>query len=240
MRDVQGIWEQQMKRIHAAIVSLTSLALVAGCATPPPGPTVAVMPGQNKNFDAFAADQAVCTGYANQQTYGQAQVANNQAVGGAILGTVLGAGIGAAAGGGTGAAIGAASGALAGTTLGAGYSGSANYGIQQRYNIAYAQCMAAKGNQVPQSQAAYGPPAAGPGYGPGYGPAGYYGGGYPYDGYPYGGYGWGWPGVSIGWGWGGCCWGGGWGWRGGWGWHGGWHGGWGGWHGGGWRGGWHH
>ena len=35
---------------------------------------------------------------------------------------------------------------------------AAGYGVQQRYNIAYAQCMAAHGNKVPQSQAAYGPP----------------------------------------------------------------------------------
>ena len=77
---------------------------------------------------------------------------------------MLGAGLGAAAGGGPGAAIGAASGAVAGTALGAGYSGESNYGTQQRYNIAYAQCMAAKGNQVPRTQAAYGPSNPAPYY----------------------------------------------------------------------------
>ena len=51
---------------------------------------------------------------------GQAQAANNQAVGGAVLTTVLGAGLGAAIGGGHGAAIGAASGAGLGAGLGAG------------------------------------------------------------------------------------------------------------------------
>jgi outer membrane lipoprotein SlyB len=217
-----------MKLLHAALMGTAGLAVLAGCATPPAGPTVAVMPGPNKNFDAFQADQAVCTSYASQAVGGQPQVANDQAVGGAVLGTVLGAGLGAAAGGGPGAAIGAASGAVAGTALGAGYSGASNYDSQQRYNIAYAQCMKAKGNNAPTSQAAYGPPEAGPGYAY---PAGYYGGYYPY-GY-YGAY---WP-VGLGWGWGGCCWGG---WYGGWGWHGGWgwRGGWGGWHGG-WGGGWH-
>ena len=192
------------------------MALLGACATPPVGPTVAVMPGTNKNFDAFAADQSVCTGYASQQVYGQSQLANNQAVGGAVLGTVLGAGLGAAAGGGAGAAIGAASGAVAGTALGAGYSADSNYSIQQHYNIAYAQCMAAKGNEVPRAQAAYGPPNPVSGYyGAGY-PGAYPGGFFP--GY----YGWGWPGIAFGWG-GGCCWGG---WRGSWGWGGGWHGRW--------------
>ena len=136
-----------MKRFPGTVTGAAML-LLAGCATLPAGPTVAVMPGANKNFDAFAQDQSVCTGYALQQVGGQAQVANNQAVGGAVLGTALGAGLGAAAGGGTGAAIGAASGAVAGTALGAGYSGGSSYEIQQRYNIAYAQCMSSKGNQV--------------------------------------------------------------------------------------------
>ena len=197
-----------MKRFHSAVAGVAALALLAGCATEPLGPTVAVMPGQNKSFDQFTQDQSVCTAYASQRVGGQAQVANDQAVGGAILGTALGAGIGAAAGGGTGAAIGAASGALAGTTLGAGYSGRAGYAVQQQYNIAYAQCMAGHGNQVPTSQAAYGPPA---GYYPAYyGYPGYY---YPHDyygpwGYPYFG-----PiGIGIGFGFG-CCGG----------WHGHWH-----------------
>jgi outer membrane lipoprotein SlyB len=191
-----------MKRFRLAIAGATVLGLLAGCATQPLGPTVAVMPGQNKSFDSFVQDQSVCTAYANQAVGGQAQVANNQAVGGAILGTALGAGLGAAAGGGTGAAIGAASGAVAGTALGAGYSGRAGYAVQQQYNIAYAQCMAGHGNQVPTSQEAYGPPA-------GYPPA-YYGGYYPGYYYPYDYYGpWAYPyyyGPAFGVGFGfGCC-----------------------------------
>ncbi len=176
-----------MKRSIGAVAGSAMLVLLAGCATQPVGPTVAVMPAANKNFDTFQQDQSVCTGYASQQVGGQAQAANNQAVGGAILGTALGAGLGAAAGGGVGAAIGAASGAVVGTGMGAGYSGGSGYQIQQRYNIAYAQCMAAHGNKVPTQQAAYSPPAPAyyPGYAypyaPGYYPFGYYGGyGYGY------------------------------------------------------------
>jgi hypothetical protein len=190
----------------AAAALLTALVL-GGCATQPAGPTIAVMPSPNKPFDVFMQDQAACTGYASQMTGGQAQAANNQAVGGAVLGTALGAGLGAAAGGGAGAAIGAASGAVVGTGLGEGYSAGAGYGIQQRYNIAYAQCMAAKGNQVPTTQAAYGAPAPYAAYGYGYGYD-------PFDFYPYGyGYGYGpygyWP-VGIGFGYGFGWHGGGW------------------------------
>ncbi|MDB5393179.1 MAG: hypothetical protein JWM91_685 [Rhodospirillales bacterium] len=153
---------------------------LAGCATQPTGPTVAVMPAPNKNFDAFVQDQTVCKSYASREVGGQAQYVNNQAVGGAILGTALGAGLGAAAGGGTGAAIGATSGAVLGTGLGAGYSSGSSYDLQRRYNIAYAQCMSTHGNQVPTSPAAFGPAqpyySSGFGYGyDGYYPWGYYG-----------------------------------------------------------------
>ena len=50
-------------------------------------------------------------------------------------------------------------------------SAYAQGGIQQRYDIAYAQCMSSKGNQVngPAPPPAYGPP---PGYPPP--PPGYY------------------------------------------------------------------
>jgi len=184
-----------MMRSKGVVAASAALVLLAGCAQPPLGPTVAVMPAPTKNFDQFAQDQSVCTGYASQQVGGQAQQANNQAVGGALLTTALGAAVGAAAGGGVGAAIGAASGAAVGTAGGASFSGAAGYGVQQRYNIAYAQCMAAHGNKVPQSQAAYGPPA------PAYYPAAYP---YPYPYYPgfgpyYG------PVVGFGFGYG-CCW----------------------------------
>ena len=117
------------------------------------GPTVQVMPGPGKSFDAFQYDQAGCKGYAEQAVAGQAQNANNRAVGAAAIGTVLGAGLGAAIGGGRGAAIGAGSGAIAGTGIGMGSSSNEQMSIQQQYDNAYAQCMYAKGNMVP----GYGP-----------------------------------------------------------------------------------
>jgi hypothetical protein len=127
--------------------------LLSGCAQTPLGPTVQVMPGPGKSFDAFAADQAGCKQFAEGAVAGQAQNANNRAVGAAIIGTALGAGLGAAIGGGRGAAIGAGSGAVVGTGVGMGSSSNEQVGIQVQYDNAFAQCMYAKGNMVP----GYGP-----------------------------------------------------------------------------------
>ena len=132
--------------------------MLSACASPPMGPTVAVMPGANKPFEIFQSEDASCRGWANQAVAGQAEAANNRAVGTAVVGTVLGAGLGAAIGGGRGAAIGAGSGALVGTAYGANGSQWSQLGIQQQYNVAYEQCMYAHGNQVPGYVAVYGAP----------------------------------------------------------------------------------
>jgi uncharacterized protein YcfJ len=148
-----------MRGFHIAAVALSAVVLLEGCATPPLGPTVQVLPARNKPFEVFQQDQAVCTQYASSQVQGQSQLANNRALGGAVLGTVLGAGLGAAIGRGSGAAIGAASGATLGTGIGAGESGRTQYGIQGQYNNAYVQCMVSKGNQLPQAAPVYVQPA---------------------------------------------------------------------------------
>jgi len=136
------------------VTSACLAVMLVGCAQTPMGPTVQVMPGPGKSFDAFQADQANCKGYAAGQVQGQADAANQQAVGAGVLGTVLGAGLGAAVGGaagnaGAGAAIGAASGAGLGAAYGANGSSYAQMSIQQQYDNAFAQCMYAKGEQVP-------------------------------------------------------------------------------------------
>jgi outer membrane lipoprotein SlyB len=136
------------------LLSLGILGLLAGCAAPPMGPTVQVMPGPGRSFEAFQADQSYCQYYASQQVQGQAEAANQHAAGGAVLGTLLGAGLGAAVGSlggnvGAGAVIGAAAGASGGAVYGANASTYAQYGIQQRYDNAFAQCMYARGDQVP-------------------------------------------------------------------------------------------
>jgi len=108
-----------MKHIDPRIALLVVAIPLTACVSPPLGPTIPVMPGANKSFDVFAADQATCQQYAANQTAPAVAAANNQAVGTALLssalGAGLGAGIGAAAGNaGKGAAIGAASGAIGG------------------------------------------------------------------------------------------------------------------------------
>ncbi len=139
------------------------LLLASGCAPARPlGPTVAVMPAPGKPFQAFEEDQAICRQFADAQV-GPDNQANNQQVGSAVVGTVLGAGLGAAIGGGRGAAIGAAGGAVAGTAYGAGPAARTQYTLQQRYDIAYMQCMYSRGNQVP----GYAPPPGGPTVTPG-------------------------------------------------------------------------
>jgi hypothetical protein len=165
-----------MKRLLYKAVCLASLAALSACATMPTGPAVRVMPGPNKPFDVFIQDQNECKGYASSQVAGQAEQANNRAVGTAVLTTALGAALGAAVShnAGRGAGAGAATGAVLGTAIGTGGSNESNYSIQRRYDIAFEQCMYAKGNQVPGYSPGYYGPSDGPGYyGPSSGP-GYY------------------------------------------------------------------
>lgn len=155
-----------MRTIKTTAVSLIALTALSACASHPIGPSVAVMPAPNKPFSVFEEDQAVCKNFADQQVAGAAQSANNSALGSAAIGTVLGAGLGAAIGGGRGAAIGAAAGAGGGTLYGTSESSQAGMTIQQRYDIAYQQCMYSKGNQVPGYAQAPSPTAQPPGYAP--------------------------------------------------------------------------
>ncbi len=131
-----------------------ALVLLSGCATQPIGPTVQVMPATGKSFEQFAQEESTCKTYAQGQIAGAVEQANNQAVGAGLLGTALGAGLGAAVGGGQGAGIGAGSGAALGTGIAANNSAAAQVTIQQRYDVAYSQCMYSKGNQVPGFQPA--------------------------------------------------------------------------------------
>jgi hypothetical protein len=134
--------------------SFAAAALLAGCAATPMGPTVQVMPGPGKTFDAFQADNLNCKYFAQQQVQGQADAANHRAVGTALLTTVLGAGLGAAGGAlggdaGGGAALGAGLGAGTGTAIAAGNNANDQMGIQAQYDNAFSQCMYTKGEQVP-------------------------------------------------------------------------------------------
>ena len=138
-----------------SLLALVAAVGLTGCATMPTGPSVMVLPAQGKPFEQFMADDAMCRQWADQQagtTPGQAST--ESAVSAAAIGTVLGAGLGAAIGAASGnpaigAAIGAGSGLLGGTLVGTGASQAAAGSVQWRYDIAYQQCMYAKGNQIP-------------------------------------------------------------------------------------------
>jgi hypothetical protein len=154
----------KIKWSRAFLIVLAAAAL-GGCATLPSGPSVMVLPGAGKSFDAFQADDAVCRQWAAQQTGITPQKAvNDNLTGGAAVGTLAGAAVGAAAGSasgnaGTGAVIGAGSGLVFGTAAAAGPAAAAGQEAQRRYDNAYQQCMYAKGNQIPgvmrESQRAY-------------------------------------------------------------------------------------
>src|SRR5260370_39759022 len=102
-----------MTMTRRVIVAGLALLLCAGCVSVPPGPTITVMPGPDKSFEQFQADDAVCRQWASQQAGGPPQTAFAQGAGtGAAIGTIAGAGPGAAIGAAaghppTGAAIGA-------------------------------------------------------------------------------------------------------------------------------------
>ncbi len=131
----------------------TAILALTGCASLPTGPSVLVLPGTGMSFEQFRNDDAICQQYASFQVGGTTanQAAMKSGVTSAAVGTALGAAAGAAIGGGSGAAIGAGSGLAAGSIVGTGAASSSMYEVQQRYDIAYIQCMYAKGHQVPVS-----------------------------------------------------------------------------------------
>ena len=140
------------------LLSVSAALLLTACATVPSGPSVMVLPGNGKNFEQFQTDDAVCRQWALQQTGTTPNEAGAaSAVTAAAIGTVVGAGLGAAIGAAsgspaTGAAVGAGAGLLGGSMVGAGNAYGSGVSVQRRYDIAYMQCMYAKGNQVPVSR----------------------------------------------------------------------------------------
>lgn len=172
-----------MRRIPVLTVLAAPIALAACAVAPPTAPTVMALPGQGKSFSQFQQDDMSCRQYASGQSGGaaSAQQATNNAIGTAVVGTALGAAAGAAIGSvsanaGAGAAIGGAAGLLAGSAMGANSAGMSAGALQQRYDVAYTQCMYSKGDSVQSAPPpAYGYPAYGyPAYGyPAY-PPGYY------------------------------------------------------------------
>jgi uncharacterized protein YcfJ len=130
------------------LASFTLMAVLSGCASAPTGPRVAVMPAPGKPFELFVEEEKTCRDYA-EQSIGQSRndAAAKNFVGAVVVGTAIGAAAGALGGGDHGNS--AATGMLAGSMIGAGESSNASGDAQRRYDIAYEQCMYAKGNQIP-------------------------------------------------------------------------------------------
>lgn len=141
--------------LKAALLSLVTAASLTACATVPTGPRVTVLPGTGKPFEVFQVDDVACRQWATQSVGGDpAQAATDSTVSGAAIGTAVGAAAGALFGAlagnpAAGAAIGAGTGLLTGTAAGASASYEHAWEAQRRYDIAYLQCMYAKGNRIP-------------------------------------------------------------------------------------------
>jgi len=137
------------------VLTFLALLAVSGCVTLPSGPSVMVLPGSEKSFEQFQVDDSLCRQWAGTQTGMPPQQAVDQNIAaGSVAGTLIGAGLGAAIGAafgdpGIGAGIGAASGLLVGSSEGARAGQAYGWDAQRRYDIAYQQCMYAKGNQIP-------------------------------------------------------------------------------------------
>jgi len=137
-----------------------------------------VLPAPGKSFEVFQSEDLACRQWAEFQTGAPpTDTVNQNLAGGAAIGTLMGAGLGAAIGAasgnaGAGAAIGAGSGLIGGAAVASGPAYAAGWEVQRRYDIAYQQCMYAKGNQIPglvrPSRRPYWvPPPPPPGFTPG-------------------------------------------------------------------------
>ena len=153
-------------------VAVAGLLGLSACAQAPTSPSVLALPGQGKPFAQFQSEDVNCRGYAQSQTAGMAEQANNRAVGAAVLGTAIGAAGGALigspfrGGAGIGAGYGAGAGLATGAAIGSGQSNAANYSLQQRFDIAYTQCMYSSGNSVQSPPIGFSPAVVGYPYAP--------------------------------------------------------------------------
>ncbi|MBI5897326.1 MAG: glycine zipper family protein [Desulfobacterales bacterium] len=136
------------------LISVLMVALLFGCATMPAGPSVMAWPGPGQSFEAFQEDDAVCRQWSEGQAGGSPDdaanetLANGMAVG-AVAGAAVGAMVGAASGNvGAGAAIGAGTGLVGGAAVASGPANAAGAETQRRYDMAYEQCMYAKGHDT--------------------------------------------------------------------------------------------
>ncbi len=138
-----------------AVAATLVLGALGGCAAPPLGPTIAVMPAAGMPYDQFQAIDASCRAVAEQRSARYSGNANDSALVSGAAGALVGAAAGALIGGNSrGTGVGAGVGLLAGSMGGSGVYSQSQSDAQRAYDLVYAQCMYAKGAQVP----GYAPP----------------------------------------------------------------------------------
>ena len=133
------------------LVPFAIILTLAACASAPTGPTVTVMPREGKPFDVFQKEDQECRSFAAKAVEDTSNAALKQGATSALIGAAIGAAAGAVIQGGSGQNIGtgAGIGLLGGSAMGAMGASNKEDQAQTQYNIAYQQCMYAKGNQVP-------------------------------------------------------------------------------------------
>jgi hypothetical protein len=136
------------------LVPLAAIVVLAGCVTVPTGPTVMVLPGPQKSLDQFNGDGMTCQQYAQNVVAPAGVAAANNAAANAAVGTALGAAAGAIIGSatgqaGAGAAIGAGTGLLFSGPSTSNMAYASSWQMQRSYDVAYMQCMYARGNLLP-------------------------------------------------------------------------------------------
>jgi hypothetical protein len=136
-----------MSHHDARLAGVLAAALTLTGCVGPMGPAPQLVPPPSSPA-AVSADMR-CRQYADAQIAPLRDQANAATVGSTLLGAGLGAALGGAIGGGRGAGIGAASGAVVGTGVGAANAQNAAMDLQQRYNMFYANCMAAEAGPPP-------------------------------------------------------------------------------------------
>lgn len=137
-----------MRKPIFAAAALTGVLMLGGCVTQPLGPTVPVMPGKDKPLAQFNDDDYFCQHYASDRVAGKVDKANDKIAQNTAIGAILGTAVGAALGNTRGAVAGGVAGAAIGNSTA--NPGSREYQAQREYNIAYAQCMKSRGNEIEQ------------------------------------------------------------------------------------------
>ncbi len=142
--------------MNAVLPMLWPVALLAACAAtvPPPArvPTVSVMPGKRQSFEQFLLDEQRCRRHAaSQGSQAGAPVVADSAVAGTLTGAAAGAVLG---GHRQAAANGAVIGLLAGVVSGQHARQDEEARQQYHYNLAYQQCMVAKGHTAETASSA--------------------------------------------------------------------------------------